>query len=111
MFEIAGTVGPLVIASLVVLSPFIAIPLLLGYVVGRRVDDPVGAGVASGIVGVTLFWSSLIIAMILAVDDGQGAGFAFMLSVFLVVAIAVSPIFLALAVFTWWRTRRRVGLR
>jgi hypothetical protein len=104
-------VALLVEGSLVFLSPFIGISLVLGHAIGARLGEPgkpIEAGVKSGLVGLVLFWASLIVVMILIADQSMGVpAMAFVLSVVLVVAFAISPIYVALGFFTWNRVRRQ----
>lgn len=103
---------PVILGMLLLLSPFIAIPMIVGYVAGRLIRDPMSAAVTSGLVYLTLFWSSLVTALIVILEGSEGAAVGAFVVIMLNVAFFASILFaLALAFITWKRNRRRIRLR
>lgn len=114
-------IAQLTAASLIVVAPFVAFGLAVGYVAGRCIKDPWAAGVASGLVGLMSswgsavasglvglmsFWGSLVAAIVPLVGGGGGPGAAAaIVTVLFFVVVGVAPVFLALALMTY-RNRR-----
>lgn len=103
---------PVILGMLLLLSPFIAIPMIVGYVVGRLIRDPMSAAVASGLVYLTLFWSSLVTTLIVLLEGDEGAAVGAFVAIMLNVAFFASLLFaVALAFITWRRNSRRMRLQ
>ena len=58
---------------LVLLMPFLLFALVVGYVLGCFIKDPWAAAFASGLVGVSCFWATLVGAIAIFVGGGAGA--------------------------------------
>jgi hypothetical protein len=95
----------LIIGCLILIAPFFVVSVVLGYVTGRFIRDPWVAAVASGLASLAAFWGSLVTAFALFVGNGAGAAIAFVITVFFLVALGVTPVFAVLA-FLIYRNRR-----
>jgi hypothetical protein len=101
----AELIARLILGCLIAIAPFLAFSLVLGYVAGRFVKDPWTAAFASGFLGLLSFWGSLVAAIAIFVGNGAGAGVAFVLTVFFLVAMCLALVFVALA-YVMYRNRR-----
>ena len=114
-------IAQLTAACLIVVAPFVAFGLAVGFVAGRCIKDPWAAGVASGmvglmsswgsavasgVVGLMSFWGSLVAAIVPLVGRGGGPGAAAaIVTVLFFVVLGVTPVFAGLS-YVMYRNRR-----
>jgi hypothetical protein len=105
-------VAQLTAACLIVVAPFVAFGLAVGYLAGRCIKDPMAAGLASGLVGLMSswafavtsglvglmsLWGSLVTAVVSLGGGGGPGAAAAIVTVLFIVVVGVTPVFPSLS--------------
>jgi hypothetical protein len=92
---------------LIFVAPFVAIGLVVSYIVGRLIKHPKSAAIASGLTGLSSFLGSLVATIAVLVGDGGASpGAAFIVMVLFLVVVCLAPVFVALS-YIIYRNRKR----
>jgi len=105
----AELIAQLIAGGFILVSPFVAVGLVVGYVAGRFIKDPWSAAFVSGLISLLSFWASVVAAIAVFVGNGQGAGVAAFVSVIFFVGLGLTPVFVALAYVTYRNRRAKLS--